>query len=135
MSYNKILVAVDIHDSTDYIISKAEELSGKFKSEIILLYLEDVQNDPRNRSDEVATDLKEFNILIERLQDKGFTSEGVFIENTSAKSIVETAEDKNCDLIIIGKHHRSKLSTLFFEDKSDVIKELCKLPILVIPVD
>ncbi len=52
-----------------------------------------------------------------------------------AKSIVETAEDKNCDLIIIGKHHRSKLSTLFFEDKSDVIKELCKLPILVIPVD
>ena len=53
---------------------------------------------------------------------------------TDADSILECAEEKNADLIIIGRQGRSSISKVFFGNVTEKIVRKSRCPVLVVPL-
>ncbi len=134
MSINKILVAVDLIDSTEAILSKARELAGLYNAEIKLVHIPNPDISSEDFDLRVAEETETLKILVENLNNRGVKSEGVVLDGKVSKAILKYSKRHKSDMIIIGKHHHSKIFKLIFGETSNDIIESCDIPVLVIPL-
>lgn len=120
-TYTHLLLAVDFSKSTDDVVNKALDLAKAFQTRISLLHVvEFAQVDLSNEMaipQELELD-QELLVLaegrLEALANKhGLTDSKRFIcQGSTKREILNTAEQEDVDLIVIGSHGRSGLQLL-----------------------
>lgn len=150
-----ILVPVAIDPEEDFSLAEhavfaACDIAEKFSSKITLLHLAPVVtpggaagfdvtgriydsfiNVLKARFDFGRMKLKE---LQEAAKGRGITMEGRVIDSleSTAHVILETAQELNADLLVIGSHGRSGLSKVLFGSVAARVAEKAKIPVLLL---
>jgi len=135
MTLDKILVAIDIHESSSQIIHFGFQLAEKVAAGLNFLYVQKI--DLANPDlDQEQTQEKNLYALIEQVEGiaKGFPStefECDVDRGFAKETILQYAEQYDHDLLVLGIHNQNKLFNM--TGISYPIVEDAKIPVVLIP--
>ncbi len=144
ITFQRILAPIDFSPCSDAALNYAVELTEKFGSELILLYVvpdlstvvpdaampvptagPDLDEVIRSAEEAVANLIKEKSLA--RLNPR--TDVRIGSANTE---IVQAATEANADLIVIGTHGRTGLSHFFLGSVAEKVIRMAKCPVLTV---
>ncbi len=140
----KILVCVDLSESTEKIVKKIEELAKSLSAEVWLLHnaepapdVVEFKVDPLAARESLA---KKFHVehrqiqeLADRMRKAGIDTTALLVHGTTVEAILQEASDVAADLIVVGSHGRGAMYKLLVGSVSEGILHKSPLPVLVIP--
>lgn len=142
--YRKMLVAVDLSDTSDRIIGRAKELADELGAAIRLLHVSEyIPVEPMEPMGEAvlpAVDIERD--LIDRASEKldgiaakhGLADAPRSVEIGSVKGeIVRVAKEESCDLVVLGSRERHGLSILV-NATEDTVLHKAKCDVLAVRI-
>lgn len=140
----KILVCVDLSESTEKIVKKIEELAKSLSAEVWLLHnaepapdVVEFKVDPLAARESLA---KKFHVehrqiqeLADRMRKAGIDTTALLVHGTTVEAILQEASDVEADLIVVGSHGRGAMYQLLVGSVSEGVLHKSQLPVLVIP--
>lgn len=140
----KILCPIGLSDDlkTD-VLKKTAEFAKTFNSSVLLMYVSpDFQRDAEYYRismtlGEISKDLlnmaqKEIDRLASDPILQGVKVETVVAQGNAAEKIIETSEEKNVDMIVMGSHGRSGVSRLFMGSVAEKVVRMSSVPVLIV---
>ena len=142
---NKILIAVDLSESSALVIKKGMELATKMEASVILSsvvpmyvdYLQSQMSMVPTPWDEIYTAQKEAAIKELTLVQNKYPqlSIEIFVEVGNAKDVViEKAIMDKVDYIVVGTHGRTGFSHLVMGSTAEYIVRHATMPVMVVPM-
>jgi nucleotide-binding universal stress UspA family protein len=139
-----ILLCIDFHEKTPYLIEETLKLAKPFKAKIWLLHvaaqdqdllsynagIKEIRNE---RANELRTEHGLLSDYAKIIESEGVESEGLLIPGPTVQTIITEVKRLNIDLLVTGHHEQSKLSDLFFGNYSTKLVNAAEVPVLVIP--
>ncbi len=144
--YSTILVAIDFSDSSDNAFQHALSIARKYSAKLIVLH---VINEP--------VDLRGFyvpHISFEKLEEEieegakkmmdTFCAqhlndyadyESVIVSGLPYEQVIDTAREKNADLIVMGTHGRTGLDHVLFGSTAAKVVRKSPIPVLTIRLE
>jgi nucleotide-binding universal stress UspA family protein len=140
----QIVTAVDLSDLAMVAIDKSAEMAIAFGAKVHLLHVEApppafIGNEvvptvvPGDTTEESQRINRELIAMSQYLQQKGIDTSYSLEKGLVAETILETAEKKNADLIIIGAHSHGFLYMAFIGSVSTEVLKHSNCPVLIIP--
>jgi nucleotide-binding universal stress UspA family protein len=140
----KILLSVDLSDSTAEVLAKAEDLAKALSAEVWLLHVGAPDPDfvgydagPQSMRDFVAETFREehrqIQAIAERFRQLGLTATALLIQGPTAETILKEAAKLNVSMIIMGSHGRGMMSQLLMGSVSEDVIRKSPVPVLVVP--
>lgn len=140
----KILVTVDFSDTAKETLNQATALAKNTESEVFLLYVAPPNPDyiglktfNQNEREELAGILhKEHSQLQEmahELSEQGIQTKALIVQGDIVDSILNEANKKNIDLIIMGSHGYSGITRVLLGSKSEGVLRKTTRPLLIVP--
>ncbi len=140
----KILVCVDLSESTEIIVNKVEELAKSLSAQVWLLHnaepapdVVEFKADPLAARESLA---RKFHIEHRQIQDladhmrkAGIDTTALLVHSATVEAILQEASDVEADLIVVGSHGRGAMYQLLVGSVSEGILHKSTLPVLVIP--
>ena len=140
----KLLVCVDLSDSTEELVKKIKELCRPLNAKIWLLH--NAQLDPDNIAFKVdpiearESLAKEFHHqhrqiqeLAERFRKSGIDATALLVHGKTVDVILTVASDLGIDVIVVGSHGRGAMYQLLVGSISGGVLQGSSKPVLVIP--
>ncbi len=137
----KILWATDFSDEAQEALLYADAFSKAFKARLIALHVVPdfapalydmasvIKGELARRVDSIKKEAKKR--LETLMKAKGISFEIIVQEGTASKKIIEIAEEKEVDLIVIGRRGLSAIEKLFIGSVANQILRNSSVPILV----
>ena len=146
MSYKKILIAVDGRENSMTVAKKGFELAEQINAEVALVYVVDLSIAIRNYgivSANIEVFIKEsinsYKKEVEDSLDKMIQTYGkgkevikFMPEGFPRESIINTSEQWNADLIVIGLHGKSGIGIFVMGSISQYISLYSKVPVMIV---
>ena len=142
--YKHILVATDGSELSETAIEQAVALADALKSKLTVLTVirpwhaiapaEVMVAFPEEeyRKGVEAAARKYLSVAVDAAQAKGIACEPQWVvQERPWEAIIATAEEKGCDLIVMGSHGRSGLTALFVGSETQKVLAHGKFPVLV----
>ena len=140
----KILVCVDLSESTEIIVKKIEELAKSLSAEVWLLHnaepgpdVVEFKVDPLAARESLA---KKFHVehrqiqeLADHMRKEGIDTTALLVHGATVEAILQEASDVEADLIVVGSHGRGAMYQLLVGSVSEGVLHKSSLPVLVIP--
>ena len=138
MKCQHILVPIDFSQDSEHAVDTAVGLARQFQARITLLHaihipeaaevnLAAYMDKIRSEADQsMASRLK-------RVQDAGITADGLSVVGAPSQTIVDTARDKQADLIVMGTHGRTGLRHMLIGSVAERVVRLTPCPVMVVP--
>jgi len=142
---NKILIAVDLSESSASVIKKGMELATKMEASVILSsvvtmyvdYLQSQMSMVPTPWDEIYTAQKEAAIKELIIVQKKYpdTPIEIYVEVGNAKDVViEKAIMDKVDYIVVGTHGRTGFSHVVMGSTAEYIVRHATMPVMVVPM-
>ncbi|MCX6211441.1 MAG: universal stress protein [Bacteroidetes bacterium] len=142
---NKILIAVDLSESSELVIKKGIELAIKMEASVILSsvvpmyvdYLQSQMSMVPTPWDEIYTAQKEAAIKELKLVQDKFPNIPIeiYVEVGNAKDVViEKAIMDKVDYIVVGTHGRTGFSHVVMGSTAEYIVRHATMPVMVVPM-
>jgi nucleotide-binding universal stress UspA family protein len=142
---NKVLIAVDISESTAEVIQKGIDFASKMNASIVIasiipIYVDYLQSQMAlvpTQWDEIYTAQKEYAIkeLQKIKEDYNYLDITLYVEVGNAKyDIIDKAEKEEATYIVVGTHGRTGLSHMVIGSTAEYIVRHSTVPVLVIPI-
>ena len=140
----KILVCVDLSESTEIIVNTVESLAKSLSAQVWLLhnaepppdYIE-FTADPQAARESLAkkfhVEHRQIQALSERLRRAGVDTTAMLVHGVTVKTILQEASDIDADMIVVGSHGKGKMYQLLLGSVSEGVVHKSSLPVLVIP--
>jgi nucleotide-binding universal stress UspA family protein len=139
-----ILLCIDFHEKTPYLIEETLKLAKPFGAKIWLLHVAAPDPDfisldvgPQEVRDQRAKELRNEHGLLSDyakiIESEGVQSDGLLIAGPTIETIIKEVNRLKADLLVTGHHDHSKLSDLFFGNYSTKLVNAAEVPVLVIP--
>jgi nucleotide-binding universal stress UspA family protein len=140
----KIMVCVDLSDSTETIMQKIEELAKPLSARVWLLHNAEPEPDtvefkvdPISAREELArkfhVEHRQIQALADQLRNTGIDTTAMLVHAKTVDAILTEAEDVGADMIVVGSHGRGAMYQLLVGSVSKGVLHKSKLPVLVIP--
>lgn len=140
----KILVAVDLSDSTQKIVAKVEELAQKFQARVWILHVAEPEPaflgfkaGPQTQVDAVVEKFhnqhREIQEISERLRQANIDATALLVQGSTVDSILSEAYKLDVDLLVLGSHGHGKIYEALVGSVSKQVLGKSKCPILIIP--
>ena len=140
----KILVCVDLSDSTEVILKKIEELCRPLDACVWLLHNAipepdtlEFKVDPIEARDILAKKFKhqhrQIQQFAERLRESGIEASALLVHGKTVDTILAEAEDMDVDVIAVGSHGHGAMFQLLVGSISEGVLQRSSRPVLVIP--
>ncbi len=140
----KILVCVDLSESTEIIVNKIEELAKSLSAQVWLLHNAvpepehvEFKVDPLAARESLA---KKFHVehrqiqgIAERLRNAGVEATALLVHGATVETILQEASDVDADMIVVGSHGKGAMHQLLLGSISKGVLHKSSLPVLVIP--
>jgi len=140
----KILVCVDLSDSTEKILKRVEDLCRPLNAKVWLLHNATPEPDTlefkvdpvearESRAKEFHHQHRKIQQLAERFRKSGVDATALLVHGKTVDTILAEASDLDIDMIVVGSHGQGAMYQLLVGSISEgVLHRSCK-PVLVIP--
>ena len=140
----KLMVAVDLSDSTQIVIKKATEIAKALSAKVWILHNAEPAPDvlefkvnPKKARECLAKKFhqehRQIQKIAKRLRKEGLTTTALLVHGPTVATILEEAKKLGVDMIVVGSHGRSAMYKLIVGSVSEGILRKSRLPILVVP--
>ncbi len=147
-----ILYASDLGDNTRPVFQLAVDLAEKYGAKIVFLHIlepirSNVQNwiPPEVLQEILPKNFAEAETRVKERIDTYFAEEvpentqikppkPVVVRGRVTESILQTADDENADLIVMGQHKRSALGEMIIGSSADKVVHHSKRPVIAVPI-
>ena len=140
----KLLVCVDLSESTEIIVKKIEEITKALPAKVWLLHnavpepdVVEFKVDPQAARESLA---KKFHVehrqiqeLANRMRKAGVDTTALLVHGATVETILKEASDLEVDIIVVGTHGRGAMYQLIMGSVSEAVLHKSRLPILVVP--
>ena len=140
----KLLVAVDLSQSTETIVEKVKEITREYPAKVWILHNAlpepdhiEFKVDPLAARKNLA---KQFHIehcqiqdIADRLRKSGLDSKALLVHGATVETILKEAADLDVDMIVVGTHGRGAMYQLLMGSVSEEIIHKSRFPVLVVP--
>ncbi len=140
--YKKILFPTDFSDVATKAVKYIRQLKGAGAQEVILLHVIDenellVLSKAPDQYPKIMDELKKdvaggMASIVTELQAEGFKVKPEVKTGNPFKLIMETAENENVSIIVLGSHGKSNIAELLMGSVSENVIRHAKVPLLVI---
>jgi nucleotide-binding universal stress UspA family protein len=140
----KLLVALDLSSPTDEIVDHGAVLARKLPAEVWLLHVAEPDPDfvgyevgPQVVRDSVAEDMRaehrHVQEIADRLKGEGLKAHPLYVQGSTAETILRKASELDVDMIIVGSHGRGAMYQLLVGSVSEAVLHGSRIPVLVVP--
>jgi nucleotide-binding universal stress UspA family protein len=140
----KLLVCVDLSESTEIIVKKVEEITEALTTKVWLLHnavpepdFVEFKVDPQAARESLA---KKFHVehrqiqeLANRMRKAGVDTTALLVHGATVETILEEASDLEVDMIVVGTHGRGAMYQLLMGSVSEAVLHKSRFPVLVVP--
>ena len=140
--YKKILFPTDFSDVATKAVKYIRQLKGAGAQEVILLHVIDenellVLSKAPDQYPKIMDELKKdvaggMAAIVKELESEGFKVKPEVKTGNPFKLIMETAENENVSIIVLGSHGKSNITELLMGSVSENVIRHAKVPLLVI---
>ncbi len=140
----KLLVAVDLSDSTQIVVEKAEEIAKALSAEVWLLHNAEpapdaleFRADPQTAREDLAERFhhkhSQIQEIARRFREAGLKATALLVHGAMVETILKEASKLDVDMIVVGAHGRSAMYKVLVGSVSDGVLYKSKCPITIIP--
>ena len=140
----KILVCVDLSESTKIIVETIKELAKPLSARVWLLHNAEPEPDkvefkvdPIAAREELAKrfhgEHRQIQDLAEQLREEGINTTALLVHGATVDTILTEASDLDVDMIVVGSHGRGAMYQLLVGSVSEGVLHKSRLPVLVVP--
>jgi len=140
----KLLVAVDLSESTERVVTKAEELAKGLSAKVWLLHVAEPDPDfvglgmgPQAVRDATAKDRhgehRQIQAIADELRQAGVPTTALLVQGATAQTILTEASRLDVDMIVMGSHGRGAMVRLLVGSVSEAVLYKSTWPVLVVP--
>jgi len=140
----KLLVCVDLSDSTEIIVKKIKELAKSLSAKVWLLHnalpepdVVEFKVDPLAARESLA---KKFHVehrqiqeFANRMRKAGIDTTALLVHGPTVETIIQEASDLEVDMIVVGSHGRGAMFQLLVGSVSEGVLHKSRFPVLVVP--
>jgi nucleotide-binding universal stress UspA family protein len=140
-----IVLPVDFGDKTEQLVEGAVKFAKQINGKIFLIHVapSDIgfaigdmgfQYFPEVEENEIREELVQLNKIQQRILAHDIDCEHLLKQGIAKDIILEYAETKNADFIVMGSHGRSGIYDVFVGSLTKGITKSSKIPVLVLPI-
>ncbi|HAO08613.1 universal stress protein [Chryseobacterium mucoviscidosis] len=140
-----IVLPVDFGDKTEQLLEGAVKFAKQVNGRIYLIHVapSDIgfaigdmgfQYFPEVEENEIREELVQLNKIQQRILAHDVDCEHILKQGIAKDIILEHAEDKKADFIVMGSHGRSGIYDVFVGSLTKGITKDSKVPVLVLPI-
>ena len=140
----KILVCVDLSDSTGKIVEKAEEIARALSAKMWLVHVSDPEPEfvglevgPQTVRDSFSKTLhgehRQVQEIADRLRAAGLEATALLVQGATVETILKEATKLEPDMIVMGSHGRGAMYQLVVGSVSEGVLRRSEFPTLVVP--
>ncbi len=140
----KLLVAVDLSESTQIVVKKAEEIALKLSAKVWILHNAEPEpdvlkftTDPQTARESLAKKFhyehRQIQKIAKRFRKTGLKTTALLVHGPTVETILKEASKLGVDMIVVGSHGRSAMYQLLVGSVSEGILHKSKCPVLVVP--
>lgn len=150
----KLLVGLDLSESTEKIVNKVEAIAKTLSAEVWVLHI--TKPEPRDiyiaehepdsigseKDAQLLRDLlakrfhdehRQIQEIADRLRKSGLDTTALLVEGETVETILKEASRLEVDMIVVGSHGRGAMYQLLVGSVSEGILHRSEYPILVVP--
>jgi nucleotide-binding universal stress UspA family protein len=141
MVFQHILVPTDFSEYADYALDYAIEMAKMFQARVTVLYVFHV---PSLALGEVSPTVMDDTLqametnaqrqaqkALARVLNAGLQGDSVIVEGAPFQMIIDTAQEKEADLIVMGTHGRTGLTHILMGSVAERVVRMAPCPVLV----
>lgn len=150
----KLLVGLDLSETTEKIVIKIEEIAKKLSARVWLLHItkpepRDIyiaghepdsigsEKDPQLLRDSLAKrfhdEHRQIQEIADRLRKSGLDTTALLVQGEAVETILKEASRLDVDMIVVGSHGRGAMYQLLVGSVSEGVLHRSEYPILVVP--
>ena len=140
----KLLVAVDLSESTQIIVDKVEEINSEYPAKVWILHnaepepdFVEFKVDPFEAREALAKKFhkehRQIQEIAKRLRKAGLVATALLVHGKAVETILKEASDLDVDMIVVGSHGRGAMYQLLVGSVSEGVLHKSRYPVLVIP--
>ncbi|MBD8084053.1 universal stress protein [Chryseobacterium caseinilyticum] len=140
-----IVLPVDFGDKTEQLVEGAIKFAKQLGAKINLIHVAPMeigfaigdmgyQYFPEIEENEIREELVLLNKINQRILSQDVDCEHLLKQGVAKDIILEYADDKNADYIVMGSHGRSGIYDVFVGSLTKGITRDSKIPVLVLPI-
>lgn len=140
----KLLVGVDLSESTEKVVKKAEAIASALAARVWLLHVAEPEPDfvglkagPPTVRDDLSEQFHDEHRQVQAIADRwrkvGIDATALLVQGATAETILKKAAELQIDMIVVGSHGRSAMYQLLVGSVSEKLIHKSGCPILVIP--
>ncbi|MDH3633382.1 MAG: universal stress protein [Gammaproteobacteria bacterium] len=140
----KLLVALDLSESTELIMKEAEEVAKKMSAQVWILHnaepapdVLEFRADPQAARDSLAEKFhrehRQIQEIAKRLRKEGLEATALLVHGPTVEVILKEASDLDVDMIVVGSHGRGAVYHLIMGSVSEGILHKSRCPVLIVP--
>jgi nucleotide-binding universal stress UspA family protein len=140
----KLLVAVDLSESTQIIVNKVEEINKEYPAMVWILHnaepgpeFLEFKVDPLEARETLAKKFhdehRQVQEIANRLRKAGLDATALLVHGETVDTILKEAADLDVDMIVVGTHGRGAMFQLLVGSVSEGVLHKSRFPVLVIP--
>ena len=140
----KILIGVDLSESTEKLVRKAEEIVRALSAEVWLLHVAEPEPDfvglevgPQSTRDSLSkrfhAEHRQIQEMAEQLRKTGLDTTALLVQGSTVETILKEALKLDVDMIVVGSHGRGAMYQLLVGSVSEGVLHKSECPVIVIP--
>ncbi len=140
----KLLVCVDLSDSTEIVVKKIEEIAKSTSVKVWLLHnaepepsFVEFKVDPQAARESLTkkfhSEHRQIQELANRMRNAGIETSALLVHGETVEIILKEASDLDVDMIVVGSHGWSAMYQLLMGSISKGILQKSTYPVLVVP--
>ena len=140
----KLLVAVDLSESTQTIVEKVEEMNKECPAKVWILHNAEPEPDSvKFKVDPLAArealakkfhnEHRQIQEIANRLRKAGLDATALLVHGSTVEAILKEASDLDVDMIVVGTHGRGAMYQLLLGSVSEGVLHGAECQILVVP--
>jgi nucleotide-binding universal stress UspA family protein len=150
----RLLVCIDLSESTDPIIKKTEEFAKALSAKVWIMHVAkpmatdiymagldensaEYEMDPQVMRDSLAkrfhNEHRQTQAIADQWRNAGLDTTALFLEGEAADTILEEASKLDVDIIVVGTHGHGAMYHLLMGSVSEDVLRKSDRPVLVVP--
>jgi nucleotide-binding universal stress UspA family protein len=140
----KLLVCIDLSESTEIIVKKIEEIARELSVKVWLLHnavpepdVVEFKVDPQAARESLAkkfhAEHRQIQELANRMRKAGVDTTALLVHGATVETILKEASELEVDMIVVGSHGRGAMYQLLVGSVSEGVLHKSRFPIIVIP--
>ena len=140
----KLLVCIDLSESTEIIVKKIEEIAIALSAKVWLLHnavpepdFVEFKVDPQAARESLAKKFhgehRQIQELANRMRKAGLDTTALLVHGATVETILNEASELEVDMIVVGSHGRGAMYQLLVGSVSEGVLRKSRCPILVVP--